>query len=88
MCNINKKAIEKCLTSRFYPHLLSIEDEDIIVEIDESKFEKVKYHRGHRADEVWVLGMVERILEKRIILIPIEYRRKKKNSIFFVEALH
>ena len=30
--------------------------EGIIVEIDESKFGKVKNHRGHKLDGVWVLG--------------------------------
>ncbi len=33
---------------------------NIVVEIDESKFGKRKYHRGHRVEGVWVLGMVER----------------------------
>jgi hypothetical protein len=32
----------------------------IIVEINESKFGKVKYHRGHRVEGVWVVGGVER----------------------------
>ncbi|KAG0804913.1 hypothetical protein G6F42_019266 [Rhizopus arrhizus] len=31
------------------------------VQIDESKFGKRKYHRGHRVEGVWVLGMVEAI---------------------------
>ncbi|KAG1044320.1 hypothetical protein G6F43_011469 [Rhizopus delemar] len=31
------------------------------VQIDESKFGKRKYHRGHRVEGVWVLGVVEAI---------------------------
>jgi hypothetical protein len=30
------------------------------VEIDESKFGKQKYHRGHRVQGQWILGGVER----------------------------
>ena len=33
-----------------------IGDDDIVVEIDESKFGKRKYNRGHRVDGVWVIG--------------------------------
>ncbi|KAM0688071.1 Phosphotyrosine-binding domain [Conglomerata obtusa] len=32
----------------------------IIVEIDESKFGRSKYHRGHAVEGVWIVGMVER----------------------------
>uniref|UniRef100_A0AAF5D994 CDT1 Geminin-binding domain-containing protein n=1 Tax=Strongyloides stercoralis TaxID=6248 RepID=A0AAF5D994_STRER len=38
----------------------------IIVEIEESKFGKVKYHRGHRVEGAWVLGGVERTEENQI----------------------
>lgn len=49
--------------------------ENIVVEIDESKFGKRKYHRGHKVEGVWILGMVERGTEKRkLILIPVEKR--------------
>ncbi|KCZ80831.1 hypothetical protein H312_01779 [Anncaliia algerae PRA339] len=42
-----------------------------MVEIDKSKFGKVKYHRGYRVDGVWVFGMVKRIKEKRIVTIAV-----------------
>ena len=44
-----------------------------IVEIDESKFGKRKYNRGHRVEGVWVVGAVERI-NKRIVLRYVEKR--------------
>ena len=44
----------------FYSSIEKIGGPGIIVEIDESKFGKVEYHRGHRVDGVWVFGMVER----------------------------
>ncbi|WUR03191.1 DDE-TNP-IS1595 domain-containing protein [Vairimorpha necatrix] len=47
----------------------------IIVEIDESKFGKVKYHKGHRVDGVWVFGMVERTTQRKIVMIPVDNRR-------------
>jgi transposase-like protein len=44
----------------------------IIVEIDESKLGKRKYHRGHRVEGVWVVGGVERTPERRVFLLPVE----------------
>jgi transposase-like protein/predicted nucleic acid-binding Zn ribbon protein len=46
----------------------------IIVEIDESKFGKRKYHRGHRVEGVWVLGMVERTAARKIVLVKVPNR--------------
>lgn len=48
---------------------------NMIIEIDESKFGLRKYNRGHRVDGVWVLGMVERSLERKIMLIAVENRK-------------
>uniref|UniRef100_A0A0N5BZL9 DDE_Tnp_IS1595 domain-containing protein n=1 Tax=Strongyloides papillosus TaxID=174720 RepID=A0A0N5BZL9_STREA len=46
----------------------------IIVEIDESKFGKRKYHRGHRVDGAWVLEGVEKTSERRLFVRVIEKR--------------
>ena len=46
----------------------------IIVEIDESKFGTRKHNRGHRVEGVWVVGGVERTLEKKVFVCKIESR--------------
>ncbi|XP_015377233.1 PREDICTED: uncharacterized protein LOC107171498 [Diuraphis noxia] len=48
---------------------------DKIVEIDESKFGKRKYHRGHRVEGQWLFGGVERG-SRKCFLIPVEFRDK------------
>ena len=48
--------------------------EGIIVEIDESKFGKRKYNRGHQVNGVWVLGGVERTAERKTFLKIVEKR--------------
>jgi transposase-like protein len=50
--------------------------DNIVVEIDESKFGKRKYNRGHRVEGVWVVGGVEKTAEKRIFVVPVEDRTK------------
>ena len=49
----------------------------IIVEIDESKFGKRKYNRGHRVEGVWVLGLVERTVERKILFVLVKNRKKE-----------
>jgi ISXO2-like transposase domain len=46
----------------------------IVVEIDESKFGKRKYHRGHPVEGAWVFGGVELTLERRCFLVAVEKR--------------
>ena len=67
--------------------------ENVIVEIDESKFGKRKYHKGRRVDGCWVFGGIEReskkcfftIVEKRNAetLVPLikKYIKPKTNII-------
>jgi transposase-like protein len=47
---------------------------EVIVEIDESKMGKRKYHRGHPVEGVWLLGGVERTVERRTFFVPVEDR--------------
>ena len=64
------------LIPKYYSQFRKIGGNNIIVEIDESKFGLRKYNRGHRVDGVWVLGMVERSEAKRILLITVSNRTK------------
>lgn len=48
----------------------------MIVEIDESKFGKRKYNRGHHVEGQWVFGGVERTTGK-FFLVPVEKRDKE-----------
>ena len=41
---------------------------DVIVEIDETKLGKRKYHRGHRVEGVWILVGVERTTERKVFV--------------------
>lgn len=50
--------------------------EDVVVEVDESKFGRKKANRGHPVEGVWVLGGVERTNARRVFLVPIEKRDK------------
>ncbi|KAG0781321.1 hypothetical protein G6F57_012243 [Rhizopus arrhizus] len=46
----------------------------IVVEIDESKFGKRNYHRGHRVEGVWVVGGVEKTPERKCFLVVVNNR--------------
>jgi len=48
----------------------------IIVEIDESKFGKRKYHKGHHVEGVWVFGGVERTPERKIFVMSVPDRKE------------
>jgi hypothetical protein len=59
----------------------SLDEEDIviggqgiIVELDESKFGKRKYNRGHHVEGVWVFGGIERTDERKTFLRVVEKR--------------
>ena len=67
----------------FFQNLVadSLENEDfkiggpgIIVEIDESKFGKRKYNRGHIVEGAWIFGGVERTPERKVFLVHVPDR--------------
>ncbi|KCZ80452.1 hypothetical protein H312_02128 [Anncaliia algerae PRA339] len=70
------KSLEDCITDNFYNNIEPLGGKNIIVEIDESKFGKVKYHKGHRVEGVWVFGMTERTAKRRIVVLPVPDRKK------------
>lgn len=47
---------------------------NVIVEIDESKFGKRQFNKGHRVTGVWVVGGVERTPERRMFALKVEDR--------------
>lgn len=49
----------------------------IIVELDESKFGKIKYNLGHRVEGVWVFGGVERTENRKMFLKIVEKRNEE-----------
>ena len=49
----------------------------IVVEIDESKFGKRKYNRGHRVEGVWVFGGVELTHERRVFAVAVPDRTRE-----------
>ena len=63
MTDVSRQTIRKILksTGKLLPQNVSIGGPGIIVEIDESKFGKRMYYRGHRVNGAWVLVMFERI---------------------------
>ena len=48
----------------------------IEVEIDESKFGKRKYYRGHRVEGQWVFGGREKYNKKKVFMVPVQDRKK------------
>jgi ISXO2-like transposase domain len=60
--------------------------EGVIVEIDETKLGKRKYHRGHRVEGVWVLGGIEITNERRCFLVKIDDR--SEDTLLGVLRLH
>ena len=65
------------LVPAYYNNFCKIGGNDVIVEVDESKFGKRKYNKGHKVEGVWVLGMVERTQESRIKLIAVDNRNSE-----------
>lgn len=57
--------------------------ENIIVEIDESKIAKRKYHRGHHVEGAWLVGGVELTSDRKLFFVSVENRNSEtlKNII-------
>ena len=48
--------------------------ENVVVQLDESKFGKRKYNRGHRVEGVWVFGGVEVTEQRRLFAVVVNAR--------------
>ncbi|KAG0417944.1 hypothetical protein DMUE_6411, partial [Dictyocoela muelleri] len=85
---IDKKSIMRILkvigmVCEEYNRSIKIGGTGIIVEVDESKFGKRKYNRGHRVNGSWILGGVERGGDRKIFLDVIE----RRNAIILEEVI-
>ena len=49
----------------------------IEIEVDESKFGKRKYYRGHRVEGQWVFGGREKYNKKKVFMVPVKDRKQK-----------
>ena len=49
----------------------------ISVEIDESKFGKRKYHKGHAVEGQWVFGGREKNDKSKVFMIPVDNRKQE-----------
>jgi transposase-like protein len=65
---------------------VAIGGKDIIVEMDESKLGKRKYHRGHAVEGVWILEGIERTVERKVFIAKIE--DKTENTLMDVIRKH
>lgn len=50
----------------------------LIVEVDETKLGKRKYHKGHKVKGARFVAEIERTSEKKMVLLPVEKRDFKK----------
>ncbi|KAI4293434.1 hypothetical protein PAPHI01_2708 [Pancytospora philotis] len=71
------KKVSRIAVPRYYEQVEQIGGPDVTVEVDELKFGRRKYNRGHRVEGTWVLSATEKTSRRRIIMIPIENRTKE-----------
>jgi predicted ferric reductase len=57
---------------------------NIVVEVDESKFGKRKYHRGHKVEGVWVIGGVERTASRSLFVAVVPDRSAPTIKLIYV----
>lgn len=62
--------------SRYLQNFNQLGGDNIVVEIDESKIGKNKYHRGKSVKGFLCFGIVEKTIERRILFILIQKRDK------------
>jgi transposase-like protein len=68
------KHVSRIVVPSYYNSMDELGGDSQIIEIDESKFGKRKYNRGHKVEGIWILGMVEKGGSKRIKLVQVDER--------------
>jgi len=73
---VNKKCVHGTikrsfliLIENFYKNNNYVSGKGEIIEINEFKFSKTKYNKGHPVDGVWIFGLVERQNKKNYIIL-------------------
>ena len=67
----------ECCVTTMIDNSEQIGGNGIEVEIDESKFGKRKYYRGHRVEGQWVFGGREKYNKKKVFMVPVNDRKQK-----------
>lgn len=68
------KAFRSCIAAEYQLSECRIGGPGVQVQLDECKFGKRKFHRGHQVEGVWVFGGVEVTEERKMFAVPV-FRR-------------
>ena len=68
--------LRECCTAIVLDYSTPIGGPGVEVEIDESKFGKRKYHKGHKVEGQWVFGGREKKDKSKIFMVPVCNRKK------------
>ena len=68
------KEVSSILVKSYYKKERTIGGDGVIVEIDEFKFGKRKYYKGHRVERVWIFGMVEKTTNEKLNWLQLMYK--------------
>uniref|UniRef100_A0A914QWH8 ISXO2-like transposase domain-containing protein n=1 Tax=Panagrolaimus davidi TaxID=227884 RepID=A0A914QWH8_9BILA len=68
--------IREVLKNYYYDKVQPLGGIGEVVEIDESKFGRRKYHKGHKVDGIWIWGGLERS-SGRVVMCPVQHRDKR-----------
>ena len=66
----------ECCFTMLIEHNEPIGGNGIEVEIDESKFGKRKYYRGHQVEGQWIFGGREKYDKSKVFMVPVADRKK------------
>jgi transposase-like protein len=78
----------KLVATDIEPYSCVIGGKDIIVEVDECKMGKRKYHRGHRVDGAWVVVGIERTEQRKMFAVQVTDRNAETLNAIIDEYVH